>query len=186
MTSKRLYQRLMKTLLTLVVVGLLAVFNPPQTSLVKQETITPFPSPSITLGVVERVVDGDTIVVKVNDVVEKIRLIGVDTPEVVDPRKLVQCFGKEASAKTKEILENQTVRLEDDISQGNRDKYGRLLRYVFLEDGTNFNLLLIKEGFAHEYTYRLPYKYQTEFKQAQKDARLQEKGLWAKNACEKY
>ena len=184
MTSKRLYQRLVKTLLTLVVVAILAIFNPPQTSLVKKETVIPSSSSSIVYAIVTRVVDGDTIIVNADGETQKIRLIGVDTPEVVDPRKLVQCFGEEASAKTKATLLNNRVRLESDSSQGDRDKYDRLLRYVFLEDGINFNLLLIKEGFAHEYTYRLPYKYQDQFKQAQKNARLQEKGLWAKGVCE--
>ncbi len=132
---------------------------------------------------VTRVVDGDTVVVLINGVSEKIRLIGVDTPETVDPRKKVQCFGKEASGFTKSLLENKTVRLEADASQGDRDKYGRLLRYVFLEDGMLVNKKIISEGYGHEYTYRLPYQYQIDFKNAERIARESQKGLWASGAC---
>lgn len=134
---------------------------------------------------VTKVVDGDTIKVKINDKIETLRLIGVDAPETVDPRKPVQCFGKEASNKTKELLNNQYVRLESDQLSGERDKYGRLLRYVFLQDGTNFNKLIISEGFAHEYTYNsIVYKYQSGFKEAEKEARENKRGLWADGICE--
>ncbi len=132
---------------------------------------------------VVRVVDGDTIVVNINGKDEKVRLIGIDTPEVVDPRRPVQCFGREASAKTKELLNGKSVLLEFDPTQGDRDKYGRLLRYVFLEDGASFNELMIKEGYAHEYTYRMSYKYQNQFKTAQTYARENKKGLWADGVC---
>jgi micrococcal nuclease len=134
---------------------------------------------------VVRTVDGDTLVVQLNGVAEKVRLIGLDTPEIVDPRKTVECFGKEASEEAKKILTGQRVRLETDPSQEERDKYGRLLAYVFLENGANFNRLMIENGYGHEYTYDLPYKYQTEFKLAEKEARKNERGLWAKEACGK-
>jgi len=132
---------------------------------------------------VVKIVDGDTIEVEIDKVKQKIRLIGVDTPETVDPRKTVQCFGKEASNKTKELLSDKMVNLEEDKTQGNTDKYGRLLRYVFLEDGTFINKYLIYNGFAHEYTYNLPYKYQTEFKEAEKSARENKRGLWSPDSC---
>lgn len=132
---------------------------------------------------VVRVVDGDTIVVSTNVADEKVRLIGVNTPETVDPRKKVECFGKEASNFTKSILSGNRVSLEMDPTQGDRDKYGRLLRYVILENGANFNKRLIEEGYAYEYTYRYPYKYQKGFKQAQKDAEFNKRGLWAASAC---
>ncbi|MDO8639512.1 MAG: thermonuclease family protein [bacterium] len=142
------------------------------------------PSPS-EFNIVLKVVDGDTIDVELSGKKEAVRLVGIDTPEVVDPRKSVQCFGKEASAKAKEILSGKRVRLEQDPTQGNRDKYGRLLRFVFLEDGTNFNKLMIDQGFAHEYTYQSnPYKYQKEFIEAEKLARENKKGLWADGVCE--
>lgn len=132
---------------------------------------------------VTRVVDGDTIIVLIDGVSEKVRLIGVDTPETVDPRKPVQCFGKEASSFTKALTLNKQIRLEIDPSQGDRDKYGRMLRYVFLEDGTLVNQKIIADGYGHEYTYRIPYKYQIEFKEAQRSAREFQKGLWAQGAC---
>ena len=132
---------------------------------------------------VVKVIDGDTISVNIDGKIETIRLIGIDSPESVDPRKPVQCFGKEASDKAKQILMGKKVRLESDPTQGDKDKYKRLLRYVFLEDGTNFNRPMIEEGFAHEYTYNAPYKYQDEFKVAELNAREEKRGLWADNAC---
>jgi len=131
-----------------------------------------------TLYSVTNVVDGDTIDVSINGKVERLRLIGINTPETVDPRKPVECFGVEASNKAKTLLTGKKVYLEKDITQGELDKYNRLLRYVFLEDGTNFNLLMIKEGYAYEYTYDIPYKYQTEFKNAQKVAQSNKAGQW--------
>jgi endonuclease YncB( thermonuclease family) len=132
---------------------------------------------------VVKVVDGDTLDVNIDGKTERLRLIGIDTPETVDPRKSVQCFGVEASNKAKELLLGQNVGLEADESQGERDKYKRLLRYVFLPDGTNFNLFMIAEGYAHEYTYGESYKYQSEFKQAQIEARNNQKGLWSAETC---
>lgn len=132
---------------------------------------------------VVRVVDGDTIVADINGKQEKIRLIGVDTPETVDPRKPVQCFGKEASLFTKNLIENKKVRLERDSSQGDRDKYGRLLRYVFLSDGTFVNKEIITQGYGHEYTYRAPYHHQADFKTAERTARELQKGLWSPAVC---
>ncbi len=134
------------------------------------------------LFVVTRVVDGDTIVVTTPGSTEKVRLIGVDTPETVDPRKPVQCFGKDASDFTKSLLTGKSVRLERDPTQDDRDKYGRLLRYVFLGN-ININEKIIAEGYGHEYTYRAPYKYQTEFKTAERLARESKRGLWADGAC---
>jgi len=139
--------------------------------------------PQTDLTTVTRVVDGDTIVVEMNGAQEKIRLIGVDTPETVDPRKPVQCFGKEASTFTKNLLEGKQVRLESDSSQGDRDKYDRPLRYVFLPDGTFVNKEIIAQGYGHEYTYRTPYHYQTDFKAAERSARESERGLWSPTAC---
>jgi micrococcal nuclease len=124
---------------------------------------------------VTRVVDGDTI--KVEDI-GTIRLIGIDTPETVNPRKEVECFGKEASEKAKELLEGKKIKIELDSSQGEVDRYGRVLAYVYMEDGRLFNEVMIREGYAFEYTYRTPYKYQTLFKDAEKLARDERVGLW--------
>lgn len=141
------------------------------------------PSPAGLYRVVS-VSDGDTIKVLIDKKIETIRLIGVDTPETVDPRRPVQCYGKEASNFTKKSLSNQNVKLESDIISGDRDKYKRLLRYVFLEDGQNFNQVLIEEGYGHEYTYNsIPYRYQEIFKKSETNARENSRGLWASDAC---
>lgn len=134
--------------------------------------------------VVEEVFDGDTISVRRNGVIEKVRFIGIDTPETKDPRKPVQCFGEEASRYTHTLLEGKRVRLEIDPTQGERDRYGRLLAYVRREDGLFVNKQLVAEGYAHEYTYQdNPYKYQAEFRTAEQSAREQQKGLWSANTC---
>jgi len=132
---------------------------------------------------VPRVVDGDTVSIDIDGETKKARLIGVDTPETVHPTKLVECFGKEASQKTKEILEGKAVKIEYDESQGITDKYDRTLVYIFLEDGTNFNEYLIRNGYAYEYTYNEPYKYQELFKEAEMDAKENKRGLWASGVC---
>lgn len=133
---------------------------------------------------VETVVDGDTVKVDMDGKSETLRLIGIDTPETVDPRKPVQCFGEEASKKAKETLTGKKVSLEADPTQGERDKYQRLLRYVYFEDGTSFNKWMIEEGYAHEYTYQSnPYKYQNEFKDAERSARENKMGLWGEATC---
>lgn len=127
---------------------------------------------------VDRVVDGDTIDVKVPGGVATIRMIGINTPETLDPRKPVQCFGPEASARGHELLEEQTVLLKRDPSQDTYDKYGRILAYVFLPDGTFYNELMIEGGYAKEYTYHSKYEYQKDFRSAQKQAKKEGRGLW--------
>lgn len=136
-----------------------------------------------TLYAVTKVVDGDTFRVSINGKEETVRLIGMNTPESVDPRKPVECFGLQASNKAKNLLAGKKVSLEADPTQGERDKYSRLLRYAYLETGTSFNKLMISEGYAYEYTYGTPYKYQKEYKQAQAEAKAAKRGLWAENAC---
>lgn len=131
---------------------------------------------------VTKVIDGDTIEVYQNGEIEKIRLIGVNTPETLDPRKEVECYGLESSIFLKKELEGKTVTLETDPSQQNIDTYGRLLRYVFLDE-QNINQKIIEEGYGFEYTYKTPYKYQKEFKLAEKTAKENQKGLWYKENC---
>lgn len=140
-------------------------------------------TPEVKSYSVVKVVDGDTISVNIDGTAETIRLIGINTPETVDPRKPVECFGIEASNMAKELLTNKKVILEGDPTQGERDKYSRLLRYVWLEDGIFFNKKMISDGYANEYTYNIPYKYQIEFKQAEAEARMAKRGLWADDAC---
>lgn len=132
-----------------------------------------FPKP-VSVVTVSRVVDGDTIVINTG---EKVRLIGINTPETVDPRASVQCFGKEASDYAKNLLTGSVVTLEKDISD--KDKYGRLLRYVY-KDGQLVNELLVHEGFARVATYPPDVKYQQKFQEAEKFARTHNLGLWNK------
>src|SRR3989344_747480 len=131
-----------------------------------------------------KVVDGDTVTVSFSGKNETIRIIGINTPETVDPRKSVECFGQKASDKAKEQLNGKTVQLEADATQGERDKYNRLLRFVWLDNGTvDFGAVMIQEGYAYEYTYSTPYTYQTKYKELQKEAEQNKRGLWADNAC---
>ncbi|MDP2103702.1 MAG: thermonuclease family protein, partial [Candidatus Gracilibacteria bacterium] len=122
-----------------------------------------------------RVVDGDTIVVELYGKQEKVRLIGVDTPETVDPRKNVQYFGIEASNYTKKMLTGKEVELEFDYNP--RDKYDRLLTYVWI-DGQNYNKELIRLGYARAYL-RFPFRYFKEFEKIGKEAEKNKVGLWS-------
>jgi micrococcal nuclease len=128
-----------------------------------------------------QVTDGDTINVQVAGQKETVRLIGIDTPEVKDPRKPVQCFGKAASAETHKLLDGKTVRLEGDPQNSDRDKYHRLLRYVYLPDGTMVNQYLVENGFAFTYTL-FPFSKLDQFRLLERKAREQNKGLWG--GCE--
>lgn len=123
------------------------------------------------------VVDGDTIKVRMGNKVEIVRLLGIDTPEIKDPRKQVQCFGLSASKKMGELVSGGTVRLEDDKTQGDRDKYKRLLRYVFLPDGVNVNAVMVKEGYAFSYR-QYPTRMLSELNRYESDARDNNRGLW--------
>ncbi len=153
---------------------------PPPTSVASSMLAPP---PDLPSAPVVRVVDGDTVDVRLDGQVARLRLIGIDTPETVDPRKPVQCFGREASAKAHELLDGQTITVEADTTQDDVDRYGRLLRYIWLPDGRLFNQEMIGQGYAFEYTYRVPYKYQAEFKQAEREAREQQRGLWSPQTC---
>ncbi len=124
-----------------------------------------------------RVIDGDTIAVEKNGKKEKVRLIGVDTPETVHPSKPVEYFGKEASEFTRKNVEGKRVRLEYDWQS--RDKYGRLLAYVYIEDGTFLNAEIIRQGYGFAYT-RYPFKYLEDFRQYEREARGNNRGLWVK------
>ena len=119
-----------------------------------------------------RVVDGDTIVV---EGIGKVRLIGVDTPETKHPRKPVEYFGKEASAFTRKMVEGKKVRLEYDWQR--KDRYGRVLAYVYLKDGTFLNAEIVKQGYGHAYT-RYSFKYLERFRKYEKEARENKRGVW--------
>ena len=121
---------------------------------------------------VKRVIDGDTLLL-ING--ERVRLIGVDTPETKHPQKPVQYFGREAYLFTKQMIDGKEARFE--FERQKRDRYGRLLAYVYLLDGTFFNAEIIKQGYGFAYT-RFPFKYMEEFRRYQREARENRRGLW--------
>ncbi len=124
--------------------------------------------------------DGDTVSVIMNGKTERIRFIGVDTPETTKPDAKGQCFSAEAAAYTKKRIAGQPVRLQADPVGDNRDRYGRLLRYVYLADGSQINRQLIEEGYGFAYTF-FPFSQSADFQAAQDRARQTGKGLWS--AC---
>lgn len=147
-------------------------------------TPTPTTSPAIIQGpiVVSRVIDGDTVELESG---ETVRYIGIDTPETRDPRQPVQCFGREAAARNQELVEGEQVWLEKDITD--RDRFGRLLRYVHIGDPASadslfVNLQLVRDGFARASTYPPDVKHQELFLAAQTEARGAGRGLWS--ACQ--
>lgn len=164
-----------------------------QTSLVALPTPTPTFLPTIqpeasssgVAGVegeramVSKVVDGDTIDLEDG---RTVRFVGIDTPETVDPRRPVGCFGKEASNETKSLLTNKIVILQKDISD--KDKYGRILRYIYLplEFGQTLFVqdYLVREGFAKVYTYPPDVRFNEQFREAETEAKQNKKGLWGK------
>ena len=138
-----------------------------------KDAFAPAPAPSGEWRIVVRVVDGDTLVLDGN---ERVRLIGVNTPESVDPRRPVEYFGKEAAAFTRRIAEGKRARLE--YGEERNDRYGRTLAYVYLEDGTFLNAEIIRQGYGHAYT-RFPFRYANQFRAHEREAREQRRGLWA-------
>ncbi|KKQ79119.1 MAG: Micrococcal nuclease-like protein nuclease [Candidatus Daviesbacteria bacterium GW2011_GWF2_38_6] len=165
--------------IAILVLGLLFLFS--FRGDIIEPVTTEVSKPEITSSgiLVTKVIDGDTIEIEGE---KRVRLLGVDTPETEDPRKPVQCFGKEASNKIKELLEGKRVILEKDITD--QDKYGRLLRFVYLplEDGTMLfvNDYLIREGYGQVLTIPPDVKFTDQFLEAQKQARMEKKGLWEK------
>lgn len=131
---------------------------------------------------VVRVVDGDTLVVDADGVDQRVRLIGINTPESVDRNRPVMCFGKEASRHLGELLpEGTPVRLERDVEP--RDRYDRLLAYVYRSsDGTFVNLEMVTDGYAQQYTFPPNVAHTEQFGRAERDARAAGTGLWS--ACD--
>lgn len=128
------------------------------------------------------VVDGDTIVLKVQNQTETVRLLGVDTPETVHPNKPIECFGPEASAFTKATLpKGSAVKLVRDVEP--RDRFQRLLVYLFLADGTLFNQLLIDRGFARTLSIEPNTAFASQFASHESNAKERRVGLW--QSCER-
>jgi micrococcal nuclease len=146
-----------------------------------QPTTAPVPSAGWETAQVVRVVDGDTIEVMLNGQRKTIRYVLVNTPETVDPRKPVECYGKEASNANKAMVDGKTVYLEKDVSE--TDTFGRLLRYVFTPDGF-VEAELIKGGYAQVATYPPDVKYEQYLRGLEQEARTASRGLWGP-ACSK-
>lgn len=131
---------------------------------------------------VKQFVDGDTLLVDMNGREEKIRFIGIDTPETHKENTPVQCYGPAAAAYTKNRVGGQRIRLVSDTLTTNRDRYERLLRYVYLENGSNLNLELVQKGYA--FAYAFPFAKSQEFNAAMADAQQRKAGLWG--TCSPY
>jgi len=126
---------------------------------------------------IDHFVDGDTIAITMNGKKETIRMIGVDTPETHKPNTPVQCYGPAAAAYTKNLIGTKKIRLESDPKSTNRDRYDRLLRYVYTDDGKLVQKELIANGYGFAYT-QFPFTKSVEFVQAQQQAKDAAKGLW--------
>jgi micrococcal nuclease len=128
-------------------------------------------------GVVTRVVDGDTVHVRIDGADEPVRYIGVDTPETVKPRTPVQCYGKAASAENHRLVDHEPVRLRFDAER--RDRYGRLLAYVYrASDGLFVNAALIRGGYATVLSIPPNTAHATELAALERRARERRRGLW--------
>ena len=137
----------------------------------------PDPPKDAVTAEVQRVSDGDTFVATVRGRRERVRVIGVDTPESVAPNQPDEPFGEEASDFAKHYLDGETVRLAGDAEP--RDRYGRMLAYVWLEDGTFWNALLVAEGYAQQLTIPPNVTYAGLFRRLVAEARQKDRGLWA-------
>jgi len=143
--------------------------------------------PAVTANAtVVKVVDGDTIDARIDGESKdsRIRFLGINTPEVVDPREPVECFGKEASARMHALADGKRVRLDADPQADEIDKYGRLLRNVILEDGTDLNAKMVGDGYAYAYlSFPLNPKRKSQLKKLEQDAKMAGRGLWSPQAC---
>jgi endonuclease YncB( thermonuclease family) len=144
----------------------------------------PTPRPEWVPAQVVEVVDGDTIRVEVQGETYAVRYIGIDAPETKDPNRSVEWLGPEATAANRSLVAGKRVYLERDVSE--TDRFGRLLRYVYLPDGTFVNGELVRLGYAQASTYPPDVKYQDLLMAMQAEARGAERGLWVREpvACD--
>jgi micrococcal nuclease len=139
------------------------------------------PPAAATQATVLRVVDGDTVVVTgPQDEQERIRVLGIDAPETVSPRLPVQCGGPESAAFAQHMLVGRHVTLVPDPTQAGRDFYRRELRYVRLEDGSDFSVASARAGMSRSYVFgRIPVSERKQIDAAQAQARAEHKGIWS-------
>jgi len=200
--NKKINKRLISFLITLVSaailgVGLIVTDRTAPASGAETAPLPQYETPTSTPEVVTsstvqtnasvvRVVDGDTFVAREDGASDDvtIRMLGINTPETVDPRKPVECFGKEASAKLKELLTGKRVELVPDPQADERDKYQRLLRNVVLEDGTDVNAFMVREGYAYAYlSFPLNRDRREELRTLEELARSAKSGVWSPSTC---
>lgn len=171
-----------------IVIGYL-LGSPQSASIISKVTS---PSPTVTirptiatdpaLHRVTKVIDGDTIEIETG---QKVRYIGIDTPEMKATKTKSSCYGAEAKQRNQELVEGKTIRLKKDVSEV--DRYGRLLRYIYVYDetaskeGQFVNDTLVREGYAHAVTFPPDVAFEGQFRTAEQEARNQSKGLW--NIC---
>jgi micrococcal nuclease len=142
---------------------------------VDESSPTPYVRPGLTPATVKRIVDGDTIRVEIGGEEFRVRYIGIDSPETVDPRRPVQCFGQEASERNRQLVEGKVIGLEKDVSE--TDEFGRLLRYVWVGD-VMVNASLVEDGYAMAFTRPPDVRYAEVFASLQVAARQEGRGLW--------
>ena len=142
--------------------------------------------PIKTNATVVRAVDGDTLVARFDGEAKDVtvRFLGINTPETVDPRKPVQCFGKEASKHVHALIDGKRVLLVADPQADDVDKYGRDLRNVVLADGTDLDAQLVSDGYAYAYlSFPLNPLRKRELKDLQENAKMAQRGLWSPTTC---
>lgn len=191
--SRKKWERLLATLVTAVFLLVLSRVNAAPTPTGSAPTSPPAPllreergdSSTSTNALILRAVDGDTLEADFGDGTKvKIRLLGVNTPESVDPRRPVECFGKEASKHMASLVDGKRVLLASDPQADEVDVYGRLLRNVFLEDGTDVNAALVRDGYAYAYLdFPLNKQRKVELSRLQAEAKAAERGLWDPKTC---
>jgi micrococcal nuclease len=206
--AKRRLTRALTAVLALVLFWLIQAWQTQGTSTEKANPLPPTTSSTIVIPPVRsaegivfqatttsalqaevlRAVDGDTLDVKISMTGQevKVRLLGINTPESVDPRRPVQCFGKEASKHMKELVEGKTVLLVEDLKADDRDKYGRWLRNVVrMEDQLDVNATLVDQGYANAYlSFPLDAKRKAQLRALEQQAKAAERGLWSPSTCE--
>lgn len=170
-TKVKKYIYYLSTLIISILIGTLFIYSENVVNVENQES-------EKNLYKVIKVIDGDTIELEGG---EKLRYIGIDTPETKHPTKGTECFGIEAFSKNKDLVLNKKVEIVKDVSD--RDRFGRLLRYVYLEDGTFVNNLLLEEGFARVATFPPDVSQRDLFLESEQKAKVMQKGLWNKEIC---
>jgi micrococcal nuclease len=173
--------RLIPIIIILILLAIAGgIFLPPAKEFgpIATPTVVGMP-PVITNFYVTEVIDGDTIKVASSSGEQVVRLVGVDAPETKDPKQPIGCFGAEAATYLNNLLFHRYVRLEPDTIQTNQDKYGRLLRYVYLTDNILVNQEMVRLGYAKVYT-EFQFKFSGFFKSLETEAKKSERGLWGK------